>query len=115
MEKFFTSVIEFLIPLVEMSSVVVIVLEVARTTGQYVLKFFKRTPIEVSHLRYRLGRSLVMGLEFQVAADILRTALAPEWNDVLLLVVMIAIRSILNLLLEHELRLLDSREADRSG
>jgi uncharacterized membrane protein len=62
----------------------------------------------VRGLRVRLGRSMVMGLEFQVAADILKTALSPTWNDILLLAALIALRTVLNYLLEYELRTLES-------
>lgn len=33
-------------------------------------------------VRFRLGRGLELALEFQVAADILRTGVAPTWNEV---------------------------------
>jgi uncharacterized membrane protein len=51
---------------------------------------------------------MVMGLEFQVAADILKTALSPVWNDVLLLAALIGLRTLLNFVLERELKMLDS-------
>jgi uncharacterized membrane protein len=58
-------------------------------------------------MRVRLGQAMVMGLEFQVAADILKTALAPTWNDILQLAALIALRTVLNFLLERELEALD--------
>jgi uncharacterized membrane protein len=57
-------------------------------------------------MRIRLGQAMVMGLEFQVAADILRTATAPSWNDILLLAALIALRTVLNFFLERELKTL---------
>jgi len=51
---------------------------------------------------------MVIGLEFLVAADILKTALSPTWNDILRLAALIALRTILNYLLEHELKVLHS-------
>jgi uncharacterized membrane protein len=32
-------------------------------------------------VRFRLGRWLALALEFELAADILRTAVAPTWNE----------------------------------
>lgn len=45
----------------------------------------------------------MVGLEFQVAADVLRTAANPTWDDILFLAVLIGIRTVLNFLLEWEL------------
>jgi len=54
---------------------------------------------------------MVIGLEFLVAADILKTALSPTWNDILLLAALIMLRTILNYLLEHELKVLHGNAA----
>jgi uncharacterized membrane protein len=62
---------------------------------------------EIPTLRLRLGQSMVMGLEFQVAADILKTAVTPTWMDILQLGALIALRTLLNWLLERELEHLD--------
>ena len=46
----------------------------------------------------------------KVAADILKTALSPAWNDVLLLAALIGMRTVLNYLLEIELRNLGAQQ-----
>jgi uncharacterized membrane protein len=102
-EELFTSAIGFTVPIVEACGALVIVLEVIRTALLYLLSFFGRKPRYVPALRIRLGQSMVMGLEFQVAADILKTALSPAWNDILLLAALIGLRTVLNYLLEREL------------
>jgi uncharacterized membrane protein len=56
-----------------------------------------------------------MGLEFQVAADILRTATAPTWNDILLLAALIALRTVLNFLLELELKTLGANDSKENA
>ena len=45
----------------------------------------------------------MLALEFQVAADILKTGLSPTWQDILLLSAIIALRTVLNILMEREL------------
>ena len=55
-------------------------------------------------VRVQLGQCLVLGLEFQVAADILKTASAPTWNDMLLLAALVGLRTVLNFVLEQEIR-----------
>jgi uncharacterized membrane protein len=49
-----------------------------------------------------LGAWLSFALEFEVAADILRTAVAPSWNDIGQLSAIIVLRSALNFVLRSE-------------
>jgi uncharacterized membrane protein len=115
MEEWLRTVIGYVIPIVEGCGALVIVLEVARTIVQYLILFVRRTEISTRPLRIRLGQAMVMGLEFQVAADILRTATAPTWNDILLLAALIALRTVLNFLMELELRTLDKKESEEGA
>ncbi len=69
----------------------------------------------LSRARLRLGRLLVVGLEFQLAADILRSAVAPSFEEIGQLAAIAAIRTALNFFLERELREVQERvAADRS-
>ena len=104
MSNALTTFISFAVPIVEACGTLIISLEVARTLVQYLIAFFGRRPMHMLDLRVRLGQSMVMGLEFQVAADILKTALTPTWNDILLLAALIGLRTVLNYLLERELQ-----------
>jgi len=97
MEIWLDSALSFLVPVVEACGALVIVIEVARTIIVYVSGYVRHAGPQTAALRIRLGQSMVMGLEFQVAADILKTALAPTWNDILLLAALIALRTVLNL------------------
>ncbi|WDZ83067.1 DUF1622 domain-containing protein [Micromonospora cathayae] len=56
------------------------------------------TPIRLS-----LGRFLVLGLEFQLAADILRTAVSPTFAQIGQLAATAAIRTALNYFLRREI------------
>jgi uncharacterized membrane protein len=51
----------------------------------------------------RLGRWLVAGLTFQLAADILETAITTSWEEVGRLAAVAAIRTVLNYFLERDL------------
>ena len=57
-----------------------------------------------SLLRLGLGRFLILGLEFQLASDILRTAVSPTFEDLFLLLLVAAIRTALNYVLRLEMR-----------
>jgi len=56
-----------------------------------------------SDIRLHLGRFLVLGLEFQLAADVLATAIAPTWEAIRLLAAIVVIRTVLNYFLSKEL------------
>jgi len=49
------------------------------------------------------ARWLVLGLEFQLAADIIRTAIEPSWDDVGQLAAIAAIRTFLGFFLERDM------------
>jgi len=54
-------------------------------------------------LRLRLGRWLALALEFELGADILRTAIAPTWNEIGQLAAIATIRTLLNYFLQQEI------------
>ncbi len=65
--------------------------------------------------RIRLGHFLVLGLEFQLASDILMTAMAPSWRQLGQLAAIAAIRTFLNFFLLREQRELEERKSQPSG
>jgi uncharacterized membrane protein len=56
-----------------------------------------------SEIRLFLGRYLALGLEFQLGADILGTAVAPTIAEVELLAAIVVIRTVLNYFLSKEI------------
>ncbi|WP_030722593.1 DUF1622 domain-containing protein [Streptomyces sp. NRRL F-2580] len=59
--------------------------------------------VEFNKIRLSLGRFLVLGLEFQLAGDVLRTAVAPSFTEIGQLAAIAAIRTILNFFLTREI------------
>jgi uncharacterized membrane protein len=59
----------------------------------------------------RLGRWLVAGLTFQLAADVLETAVTTSWDEVARLAAIAAIRTFLNYFLERDLGEIRDRQA----
>ena len=55
------------------------------------------------HIRFDLGRWLALGLEFALAADILRTAVAPTWNEIAQLAAIAVLRTFLNIFLQKDI------------
>ena len=54
-------------------------------------------------VRLRFARWLAVALEFTLAADILRTAIAPSWEDIGKLAAIAALRTLLNFFLQREI------------
>jgi uncharacterized membrane protein len=63
----------------------------------------KRTLDPRETIRLKLGRWLALALEFQLAADILKTAVAPTWDDIGKVAAIIALRTLLNFFLAREI------------
>jgi uncharacterized membrane protein len=57
-----------------------------------------------TNARFILARYLALALEFQLAADVLETAIAPEWTKIGQLAAIATIRTALNYFLGRELR-----------
>ncbi len=54
-------------------------------------------------IRIQLGQWLSLGLEFELAADILKTAVSPGWNELGQLAAIVVIRTVLNLFLQRDI------------
>ena len=61
-------------------------------------------PAQIVAVRLDLGRWLALGLEFELAADVLRTAVSPTWNDIGQLAAIAALRTLLNYFLAREIQ-----------
>ncbi len=66
-------------------------------------------------LRLAFGRWLGVALEFALAADVLRTAVAPAWREIGQLTAIAALRTALNFTLEREIERGEAIGAESSG
>ena len=91
--------------LVEATGAIIIALAAVEAAMRAAMVFVRRRlpPEAKDEVRLRLGMWLGVALEFELAADILRTAIAPTWNDVGLLAAIIALRTLLNFFLQMEI------------
>ena len=64
-------------------------------------------------VRLRLGRWLAVALEFELAADVLRTAVAPTWDEIGQLAAIVVLRTLLNYFLQKEIDKAEARDALR--
>jgi uncharacterized membrane protein len=100
------NVISYLARGVEFAAAVIIALAAIEATIKSIILFVQRNapPERKNEVRLTLGRWLAVALEFELAADILNTAVTPTWNDIEKLAAIAALRTALNYFLEREIR-----------
>ena len=103
MEEYLVTAVGYLRLVVEAIGAVVIGFGVLATTYRLVLTLVGIRSYSNNQVRLFLGRYLALGLEFQLGADILSTAVAPTLDDVILLGAIAAIRTVLNFFLAQEM------------
>jgi uncharacterized membrane protein len=98
--------IEYLARAVEFAAALIIGIAAIEATVKALRLFVVRTepPVAKNEVRLTLGRWLAVALEFELAADILRTAVTPSWRDIEQLAAIAALRTALNYFLEREIR-----------
>jgi len=88
----------------EFTAVVVIVIGGVQVIVSAVRTFIRGRGLVAPLVVFRgFAGWLVLALEFLLAADILRTAISPTWNDIGQLAAIAAIRTFLNYSLSHDL------------
>lgn len=101
--------VDLLVRLVEAAGAMVIFVGAVLATARFVVTALKRRrDHEFTAVRLSLGRYLALGLELQLASDVLSTAIAPTFEEIGKLASIAAIRTLLNYFLRKEI------EAERS-
>ncbi len=97
-------VLDVTVRLVEAGGGLVIFLGAVLAFGRFLLAAGRRRD-DAAFVRVRLGlgRYLALGLEFQLAGDVLRTAIAPSFREIGQLAAVAAIRTALNFFLAKEI------------
>jgi uncharacterized membrane protein len=90
---------------IELVAVVVIAYGAAEATVRLVGRVFGRTAVlgRRKEIWVRFAMWLVLGLEFELAADVVRTVIAPSWEELGQLGAIAVIRTFLNYFLEKDL------------
>ena len=99
------TLIEYLARGVEFAAALIIGLAAIEATFKSLLLFIRRNapPEQKNEVRMTLGRWLAVALEFELAADILNTAVTPTWSDIEKLAAIATLRTALNYFLEKEI------------
>lgn len=98
-------VVDFMVRVVEMAGALIIFVGCVLAFARFVVVGLRERRI-ASFVRVRLdlGRMLALGLEFQLASDILRTAVSPTLQQIAELAAVAGIRTALNYFLAREIR-----------
>lgn len=99
------TIIEYLARGVEFAAALIIGVAELEATVKSLLLFVRRgsPPEQKNEVRLTLGRWLAVALEFELAADILNTAVTPSWSDIEKLAAIATLRTALNYFLEREI------------
>jgi len=114
-EESLTAVVDTFVRVVEAAGAVVILIGAVIAVAQFLRALPRRDPDAFIPIRLTLGRFLALGLEFQLASDVLRTAIAPSFEELGKLAAVAAIRTALNFFLAREIREEQRVLADKSA
>lgn len=103
LEEFIKEGTLFLSTIVDAAAALIIAHAIIRATVDYA-RMIIRGASDKLEIRLTLGKSLALALEFLLAADVLRTAVAPNWDDIGKLAAIATLRTLLNYFLERELK-----------
>lgn len=102
----FKSTVDTVSKIIDGAGVLVIVAGLIVATCAFVLALKDRDRAQLAYRVYRqqVGKAILLGLEFLVAADIIRTvAVAPTFGGVGVLAILVAVRTFLSFTLDVEL------------
>lgn len=92
---------------VSVTGIVIILIGVVLALGRYLYYMFSGQLIEkgskINDIRLHLGRTLILGLEFIVAADLIGSTTTPDYYSVGLLAIIVMIRTLLSYSINREL------------
>lgn len=94
-EQVFSQVINLITHGLEIMGVVVLVIGATKSFINYFTKH--------SNVRLDLAQSMALALEFKLGGEILRTVIARNWNEILTVGAIIALRGVLNFLIHWEI------------
>ncbi len=90
--------------ILDLIGVCIIVIGVVHAIVRYSLGIIHRSSlVGIDQMRLDLGRYIVLSVEFLLAADIIKTIIAPNFYDIGMLGALVIIRTILTYFLNQEL------------
>jgi uncharacterized membrane protein len=115
LEQQFSEIASYVALLIECGAVFVVSFGALQAITGIIVAIFNRTANELTGrvIWLKFATWILLGLEFALAADLLRTAVAPTWEDIAKLGVIATIRTMLNYFLAKDIAAFDA--ARQSG
>ena len=105
LEMSFETLVRILILLIEFAGIVVIVISMIRGFIGFMQKSDKT--------RIELAQGIMLGLEFKIGSEVLRSVIVTNWEELGRLAAIIVLRSLLTLLLHWEIGEEEKREKEK--
>lgn len=93
--------LEGLIPLCELMGIFIIAVSAGMAFWQYGKSLVTRAPCDV---KFQLANGLALSLEFKMAAEILKTVMIRDLDELLVLGAVIILRALLSFLIHFEMK-----------
>ena len=106
LEHNFENLVRACILLIEFVGIAVIVISMARGFIGYIKKD--------GHTRIQLAQGIMLGLEFKIGSEVLRSVIVTNWEELGKLAAIILLRSLLTLLLHWEIGVEEKREREEA-
>ena len=103
LEHGFETLVRFFILVIEFAGIAVIVISMVRSFIGYLRKD--------THTRIDLAQGIMLGLEFKIGSEVLRSVIVTNWEELGRLAAIILLRSLLTLLLHWEIEAEEKRKA----
>jgi len=100
----FHSLVEICILLIELAGIAVIVFSMVRGFIGFVRKN--------AHTRIDLAQGIMLGLEFKIGSEVLRSVIVTDWSELGKLAAIILLRTMLTFLLHWEIDVEEKREKE---
>ena len=101
----------------EILAAVVIVMGMIQAAWKSILYYIKKKDNfnELTESRLKLGHSLSLGLAFLVGADIVKSAISPDWHSLIHLGAVVLIRIVLNYFLMKDIEQLHNLQSRKES
>ena len=106
LHHYFELLVRFCILLIELAGISVIVYSMVRGF----IGFLKKD----EHTRIQLAQGIMLGLEFKIGSEVLRSVIVTTWSELGTLAAIILLRSLLTLLLHWEIGVEEKREKEQA-
>lgn len=103
-EHLLVAIVKWIMLAAEACSVALVAIGVCLAVFQLIRSLAVGRTADFVETRLTLARFLALALEFQLGADVLATAVSPDWDQIGKLAAVAAVRTVLNYFLTLELR-----------